>query len=340
MPLNKLALLRYRIIDKCLQNRYRKWTLNDLIDAVSDALYEYEGIDTGVSKRTVQLDIQNMRSDKLGYHAPIEVVDRKYYQYAEPDYSITNSPLSDQDVDKLSEVVAMLKQFKEFSYFQDLSSLITRLEDKVINRSSPQESVIQFDKNEQLQGTQWLHPLHQAIINKTTVELYYQSFKAQKASVLTTFPYLLKEYNNRWFLLAAVDAPSKIFTFALDRIKGIKENPFIPYQDTNTIDIYTYFDNLIGVSKSPNQPTITVVLKVSAKDLPYYKTKPLHPSQSILNENKEGGLIQLEVIWNFELEREILGRAESIQVVSPARLKRKIRKRLKLAMEAYDKQDK
>jgi len=56
-----------------------KWTLQDLIDACSDALYEYEGIDRGVSKRTVQSDIQIMRSDKLGYNAPIVVVDRKYY---------------------------------------------------------------------------------------------------------------------------------------------------------------------------------------------------------------------------------------------------------------------
>ncbi|MEM9260553.1 MAG: WYL domain-containing protein, partial [Bacteroidota bacterium] len=54
MPANKNALLRYRTIDKCLQNHGRRWTLVDLIDACSDALYEYEGKDTYVSKRTIQ----------------------------------------------------------------------------------------------------------------------------------------------------------------------------------------------------------------------------------------------------------------------------------------------
>ena len=49
MPANRNALIRYKTIDKCLQNRYRTWTLNDLIDACSDALYEYEGIDKGIS---------------------------------------------------------------------------------------------------------------------------------------------------------------------------------------------------------------------------------------------------------------------------------------------------
>jgi hypothetical protein len=31
-----------------------------LIDACSDALYEYEGIDKGISKRTIQVDIHWM----------------------------------------------------------------------------------------------------------------------------------------------------------------------------------------------------------------------------------------------------------------------------------------
>ena len=81
MPVNKNALLRYKTIDNCLRNTSRQWTLDDLIDACSDALYEYTGKDELVSRRTVQLDIQKMRSSELGYEAPIEVYDNKYYRY-------------------------------------------------------------------------------------------------------------------------------------------------------------------------------------------------------------------------------------------------------------------
>lgn len=77
MPINRNALIRYRTIDQCLQNRNRKWKLDDLMDACSEALYEYQGIDTGVSRRTVQADLEMMRSNKLGYEAPIVVVDKK-----------------------------------------------------------------------------------------------------------------------------------------------------------------------------------------------------------------------------------------------------------------------
>ena len=102
MAVNKNALIRYKTIDKCLQNKFRQWTLTDLIEAVSNALYEYEGKDVDVSKRTVQLDLQMMRSDKLGYNAPIVVYNRKFYKYEVEDYSITNSPISNQDLTKLS----------------------------------------------------------------------------------------------------------------------------------------------------------------------------------------------------------------------------------------------
>ena len=79
MPANKNALIRYKTIDNCLRNKYRRWTIDNLVDACSDALYDMEGISKGVSLRTVQADLQIMRSDKLGYNAPIEVYDCLLY---------------------------------------------------------------------------------------------------------------------------------------------------------------------------------------------------------------------------------------------------------------------
>lgn len=109
MPANKNALIRYKTIDNCLRNRYRRWTLDDLVEACSDALYDMEGIKKGVCTRTVQMDIQMMRSDKLGYNAPIEVYDRIYYRYADPDYSITEMPLSMEDCKLIKKAIDLLE---------------------------------------------------------------------------------------------------------------------------------------------------------------------------------------------------------------------------------------
>ena len=108
MPANKNALIRYKTIDNCLRNRYKRWTLDDLVDACCDALYDMEGITKGVCARTVQMDIQIMRSDKLGYNAPIVVYDKIYYTYADPDYSITEMPLSMDDCLLIKEAITLL----------------------------------------------------------------------------------------------------------------------------------------------------------------------------------------------------------------------------------------
>lgn len=129
MPANKNALIRYKTIDNCLRNRYRRWTLDDLVEACCDALYDMEGITKGVCARTVQMDIQIMRSDKLGYNAPIEVYDRIYYRYADPDYSITEMPLSIEDCKLIKEAIFLLEKKKD----QDCKDTIMVL-NKVQNR--------------------------------------------------------------------------------------------------------------------------------------------------------------------------------------------------------------
>lgn len=202
MATNKLALLRYKTIDNCLKNRYRKWTLENIIEKVSDALYENEGITSGVSRRTIQADIQVMRSDKLGYNAPIVVIDKKYYTYEDEAYSITNSPINDGDMAKMKEIVSILKQLNGFSYFDEMSTLIAKLESNINKTDRKAHECIQFEDNKRLKGIEHLNPLYKAILNKTPLLIEYKSFKAQQPGKDIYSPYLLKEHRNRWFLVA------------------------------------------------------------------------------------------------------------------------------------------
>ena len=132
MPANKNALIRYKTIDKCLRNRFRRWTIDDLVDACSDALYDMEGIMKGVSVRTVQGDIQMMRSDKLGYNAPIEVYDNKYYRYADCDYSINDNPLNADDYELVEKAVTLIGEIPEDKMLSELKSVLTKLKGKLM----------------------------------------------------------------------------------------------------------------------------------------------------------------------------------------------------------------
>ena len=335
MAVNKNALIRYKTIDKCLQNNFRQWTLNDLIEAVSDALYEYEGKDVDVSKRTVQLDIQMMRSDKLGYNAPIVVYDRKFYTYEEEDYSITNSPISNQDLSKLSEAVSFLKQFQGFSHFTELGSMVQKLEDHVYTQKTHEKPLIDFEKNENLKGLEFLDQLYQFTLKKQAIEITYQSFKARHESTFIYHPYLLKEFRNRWFIIGKRRKNEGIMNLALDRIIAIEKSD-ASYVSDARFNTETYYKNAIGVSVSPTLETENVLLYVNHRQAPYVLTKPFHHSQKEVSRDHYGVTISLDVQLNFELEKEILGLGEGIKVIAPERLKQNIKERLYDAVDAYE----
>ena len=131
MPLNRATLIRISTIDKCLQNHYRRWTINDLIDACTDALAEFEGRSNPVSRRTFQNDLALMRSDRLGYNAPIVVRENKYYEYEDPDFSITHLPLNDEGLDALNSALDILRQLQGFPQLAPSIDIISKLNEQI-----------------------------------------------------------------------------------------------------------------------------------------------------------------------------------------------------------------
>lgn len=335
MPANRNALIRYKTLDTCLRNRLRKWTLDDLIEAVSEALYEYEGLDKGISRRTVQADLQIMRSDKLGYFAPIVVIDRKYYTYEDPTYSITNIPLSDGDLSRMNEAVEVLKQFRGFSHFTALNEVVQKLEDHVYATTKKSAPVIDFEKNDNLKGLHFLDELYQAVVQQRSLRIVYQSFTARSQQTFVFHVWWLKEFKNRWFAVGRCDGKSYLMNLALDRMLAISVASDVEYVANPGIDPETYYRDVIGVSVSERMRVTQVKLFVHHLHAPYVETKPLHHSQRVLERTSTGIAILLRVQLNYELEKEILGFGEGIQVLEPERLRKNIQKRLQAGLDAY-----
>lgn len=334
MSQNKNALIRYKTIDKCLQNQYRSWTLEDLTEACSDALSEYEGKENSVSKRTTQLDIQLMRSEKLGYNAPIMVYDRKFYKYEDEDYSITDIPLTETDINVLTETVSMLKQFKDFSLFSDVSDILQRLEDKIYAEKSHSRPVIYLDKNENLKGLHFLDVLYQAIIKKMVVKLTYKSFKSREEQVFHFHPFILKEFNNRWFLVGKKKASLPITNLALDRIVSIDFDFNQEYIDED-FDAEEFYKDVVGVTVDQGLRAKKIELWIDKENAPYVITKPFHHSQKIESEHETGIIISLNLKVNYEFIRLLLGFGGCIKVISPEGLKMKMKDRFEQALKLY-----
>ena len=339
MPVNKNALLRYKTIDNCLRNTARQWALDDLIGACSDALYEYTGKDDLVSRRTVQLDIQKMRSSELGYEAPIEVYDNKYYRYSDPEFSITNTPLSEADMRQMSEAVEVLKQLSGFSSFSGMEDIVGRLEDHISAVRHERKPAIYFESNDRLKGLNFITPLYEAIVAKVPVMMTYQSFKAVQPHTYVFSPYILKEYRNRWFVFGRGEKDRFVVNLALDRIVSVEKATGKTFREDPKFNPETYFKDMIGVTKIPGTMDRETQVRfwAAASQVPYIETKPLHRSQMVLERREDGSAVfQLVVCPNYELEKSLIEFGEGIKVLSPKSLVSRMRKRLSDALSLYD----
>ena len=333
MPANKSTLIRLRTIDACLCRRQKTWTLEDLRQACEDALADCEGID-GVSLRTIQRDIQLMRSDKLGYNAPIIVRQRKYYTYEDSDYSITQMPLSKWDYEELSSAMDIIKHYQGFAGMSGADDILTRLQDRI--ESNDDRQIIYIETNQRLKGLQFLRPLYEYIKKRESIVVDYQSFQARRDSHFNISPYLLKEFNNRWFLIGYQQKKNKVMTLSLDRMLHVvpdKQNSFV---ENTFFHPEEYLSQMVGVTRELKSESELITLKVDENQAPYVLTKPLHSSQQVIKAHDDGSItITLNVIRNLELERLILGFGEHIEVIAPFSLRQRMVQKVYIMAAKY-----
>jgi predicted DNA-binding transcriptional regulator YafY len=213
--------------------------------------------------------------------------------------------------------------------------MVSKLEDKIYTQKTQSSPVIDFEKNDSLKGLEWIEVIRKYIVAKKTMCVTYQSFKAREASTFCFSGYLLKEYRNRWFVLGISHQRYKpLLNLALDRIQTITAHDE-DYIENTTIDFSTYYNDVIGVTKSPGQRDVEVVFWIDAKNAPYVITKPLHHTQKLLSEDEKGKIFSIRVIMNFELERELLGFGSKLRVLGPRILVKQIKKQLYETLESY-----
>ena len=217
-----------------------------------------------------------------------------------------------------------------------MDGVLQRLEDSVYASQKDNRAIIHLDKNEQLKGLEFIDVIYNAIQSKKVISVTYQSFSARTSSVMQVHPQLLKEFNNRWFLLAS--HKQKMMTLALDRILNIDVENGVDYVDLQ-INGDTYYKEVIGVTVS-NSRAQRVQFWVDKKNAPYVITKPFHPSQRTIKTREDGTIFNIFVQHNFELERLILGFGESIEVLKPKKLRDRILKKLKQSVKNYSEVDK
>lgn len=329
MPVNKNALIRYHVLDRCLGNWGRRYYIEDLVEACNEALYQYNGetkADCGVKKRQVQEDLKFIESEE-GYQMMIDAIrdgHRKYYRYHKRGMSIKDRPINQEEIELMHDALVLMQRFSGVPQFAWLDGLAKQL-DATSRFGKDSASVVSFQQNAYLKGMDdWYKPLFDCIINKRVVEITYRPF-GKEAKKITVCPYHLKQYNNRWYLISRRIGAENMSNYAIDRIEDVRETSqkYEPLDEGFSFD--EYFEDVVGVSITDSSVE-EVVLRVSDNAIGYIMTKPLHESQSSVPQKTDDGRweLSIKVKDNYELQSLLRSFGSSIEVMSPAKLRREM----------------
>ena len=338
MATNKNALIRYKHLDTLLSDRHHYYDINDLTEKVNQLLQD-EGFQT-VTRRCIEKDLVYLT--ERPFCAPIKRFKhngKNCVAYKNPSFSIFIQEMSREERHLLRELLNTLGQFDGLDNFEWLDKFKSGL------GNTRRRQIISFSNNPYLKNSNLLGTLFDLISNEVVICLSYHTFADPTVRSIAFHPYLLKQYNDRWFLLGAADDDGKILTFALDRIdkvESLPEKKYVPCPD----DLSNRFEDIVGVTLYEDRPIEHIVFWASDASKDYIMTKPIHESQTSVKGEEdnnlrgkspqlEGGVFSIDCIQNYELIREFCSFGKELIVLEPSSIRDEAFKRISMMVDKY-----
>lgn len=297
---------RYLLILKKL--KLKPYSTYEELRAYIENQFDYlqmqdDNLQIGFSKRTLQRDIREIRNV---FGIDIE------YSKAQRGYYILQNENENMNFQRMMEAFDM---FNSLNLAHDLAPYI------------------QLEKRKP-QGTENLYGLLHAIKNRLQIRFTYQKFWEDNLSQRRVEPYALKEFKNRWYIMAKDSKDDNIKSFALDRLTNLEiTNQAYQYPDNYSIEErYRYCFGIIG----PNgEEPKDIILSFDPFQGKYIKTLPLHDTQRILVDNDIEMKIQLKLCVTHDLIMELLSFGDDMKVVEPQSLADEIKQAHEKAYRQY-----
>jgi predicted DNA-binding transcriptional regulator YafY len=348
MPVNKDAMARYRILDKMLSDPNHDYTTAQILERVCREYPTHK-----VSLRMIQKDILALEQD---FNKEIERGrgGRGTVRYKDQSSPLFYQELTSDEEEILREALRSLGQFEGLDNFTWLELLRKKLE---MPQGKKERPVISFFKNDLLQvDGNLLGQLFLAISGKKVIRFGYRRFEKNNEPYqkITVYPYQLRQYNDRWFLLCNPVGneqypfdPALIYNYALDRMDGkievVEGKPFIE----TPIDIDSRFEEIIGVTYQKGVAVEDIFFAVKPQSVDYIRTKYIHPSQDEVNFETEKdfkrrypSLKDCKFFFvscrpNYELYSRFASYGDALIIVEPKEIRDKVLKTFMNAAENY-----
>ena len=179
-------------------------------------------------------------------------------------------------------------------------------------------------------GEEFLQTIIQALKANRKLLITYQRF-GQDSYEKTIFPYALKLFHQRWYLLAFTGR--HYATYSLDRMLSVSltEETFERPEDFSP---EAYFSEYYGIL-TDDTPMAHVVIRTYGSTPNYLRTLPLHATQKELQSTDEYTDFSLDIRPTADFINTLLSHSDGLEVLEPADLRLKICKILTKTLNRY-----
>ena len=183
-------------------------------------------------------------------------------------------------------------------------------------------------------GTEHLYGLLHAIKNRYRTTFTYNSFQGETITSRRVAPLAMKEFRNRWYVIAEDQKDGVVKSFALDRMTdlAISSHKFTYPPGFKVEEHYRY---CFGIVSGDNTKPQIVILSFDPGEGRYIKTLPLHSTQEILLDSDQELRIKLIIKPTHDFIMEILSHGDKVKVIEPEGLREEVIGALGLALRGY-----
>lgn len=163
----------------------------------------------------------------------------------------------------------------------------------------------------------------------------YTKFISKDTQCVTLEPYCVKLHERRWYVLGRNVQKNSLRTYALDRISDITmlDTSYVMPNDFNGED---YYADCFGVMHDDNIKPEIVRLKVKKAQCDYYRSLPLHWSQTEEQECEDYSIFQMFVRPTFDFIQQLLAQREFTEVLEPVSLRQEMKEIIQKMLGNYE----
>ena len=171
-------------------------------------------------------------------------------------------------------------------------------------------------------GRCYLESIMKAMRENSQLTIDYEDFFGNRIQGLTIYPYFVRLFKRRWYVLAFVPREKEIRRFGLDRIKciEIQESKCKYPKDFSPQEYFTDFYGVFHDTKP-----MTIRLKAYREKPHYLRSLPLHHSQREIESNNVYTIFEYKIAPTYDFIQEILNHANQLEVLSPEPFRQQIK---------------